>query len=534
MVIKKPYAFLIKHFRLIHGLLFAMLLYLLTRNIDIYSFFNSYAVSHAYINIANLADSYVNALMYIITILVIFVTFVIFFILSMKDKGNRLYLAGILYYIVLLIFYIYIKTVFVGLQNNQVLDIETIRALRDVSLIVLLPQIPFIFIIFGRTLGFNLKQFEFKKDLEELEIDTSDNEEVELTLGNDTYKIARFFRKFLRLSKYFVLENRLFVIASTSLVILVISVVIYSKVNVYQQSYSENEQIQAHSLFFSVNESYKTTSDLNNIVIRKGKHYVLVNTNITNKYASSYNVNRDTFKLQTGEELLLPIFSLSDKFYDIGEVFSPFEIKAGESKDCIVVFEVDDQYDAKDYLFKIKNFTFNENVPTNTYKDIIVKPIDLNVAIDKGTFKMPNTINLSDSLLKNSSILIESIDIADKFKEKFKYTINNQEKEAIYSIIPSETNKGSMIIVRIKSKVTLDESAYVSKLIKSPVDLYNMYGIIRYRYQGEYYTAKLSKLKVDFESETYSYLEIPKEIENANRIDFILLIRGTKYTINLK
>ena len=50
------------------------------------------------------------------------------------------------------------------------------------------------FIHLGRACGFNLKQFDFKKDLEELQIDTSDYEEVELTLGKNNYIIARFFR----------------------------------------------------------------------------------------------------------------------------------------------------------------------------------------------------------------------------------------------------------------------------------------------------------------------------------------------------
>ena len=228
MVIKKPYAFLIKHFRLIHGLLFGLLLYLMTKSISIYGFFNDYAINHTYINQLNLASNYVSLMMYITAILVILILLVIYFILSMKEKSNRIYLAGILYYIVLIVFYIYIYSVLSGIEET-ILDIETVRLYRDISLIVLLPQIVFVFIMFGRTLGFNLKQFEFKKDLEEMEIDVSDNEEVELTLGNDTYKIARFFRKLLRLTKYILIENKLFVIALSSILIFGISLLFILK-----------------------------------------------------------------------------------------------------------------------------------------------------------------------------------------------------------------------------------------------------------------------------------------------------------------
>ena len=79
--------------------------------------------------------------------------------------------------------------------NYNSFDVKTVRAIRDIMFMVLIPQIIFLFIIFSRALGFNIKSFDFKKDLEEMQIDKSDYEEVEVTLGNNNYKFARFFRK---------------------------------------------------------------------------------------------------------------------------------------------------------------------------------------------------------------------------------------------------------------------------------------------------------------------------------------------------
>ena len=205
MVIRKPYAFLIKHFRLVHGLLFALLIYLAINTFDIYSFFNQYAVSHTYLNKADLALSYVPFSLYVCAVLAALILGIIYFLLSMKHKSNKIYLFGVFYYVVLLVFYIFIYGVFKKLELSS-LNLETIRVYRDISLIAVLPQLVFVVLTLGRTLGFNLKQFNFKKDLEELEIDVSDNEEVELTFGNDTYKIARGFRRILRLTKYFFIE----------------------------------------------------------------------------------------------------------------------------------------------------------------------------------------------------------------------------------------------------------------------------------------------------------------------------------------
>ena len=92
MIIKKPYAFLIKHFRLIHAILFGLLVFILAETFNIYSFFSSYAQTHLYVNTNNLADSYVSSLLIIATVLAIIVSFVIYYILSMKQKSNKVYL----------------------------------------------------------------------------------------------------------------------------------------------------------------------------------------------------------------------------------------------------------------------------------------------------------------------------------------------------------------------------------------------------------------------------------------------------------
>ena len=44
----------------------------------------------------------------------------------------------------------------------------------------------------------------------------------------------------------------------------------------------------------------------------------------------------------------------------------------------------------------------------------------------------------------------------------------------------------------------------------------------------------MTKINVGFETDNYSYMEVPKEIKEATKIDLIILIRGIKYTINLK
>ncbi len=531
MVIKKPYAFLIKHFRLIHAFLLGLLIYVLADSFSIYSFFSNYAKTGLYFNTSNLASTYVPALLFIVTVIAILVTFVIYYILSIKEKSNKTYLFIFMYYLILIFFFIYIRTVFSNLEEASI-SVESIRAMRDISIIIILPQFVLMFIVLGRTLGFNLKQFDFKKDLEELEIDTSDNEEVEVTLGTDTYKIARFFRKLLRLSKYFVLENKIFVIGTASILVFGISFYLFNKLNVYKESYAENQIVTASSIQFKVNTSYITQADKNNIIISDGKYYILVDVFMSNITPESKILNRDTFRLKVGEELLLPSFNYSNKFTDIGDIFAPFELKAGEDAEKTVVFEIKSQDLEKQYLFKINNLINTSNA--TQYKDVLIIPNSLNNNLDEGNYTIPNEVVLKESILKETTVHISSFEFGDSFKEEYTYELNGKKRKAIYSIIPEGTNKGEIVILKIKANIKVDDSIYMKNIIKYPADLFEQYGIIRYRYQGNYKTVKLEKINVNYNKDDYSYMELTREVLKANKIELILLVRGVKYTFNLK
>ena len=85
-----------------------------------------------------------------------------------------------------------------------------------------------------------------------------------------------------------------------------------------------------------------------------------------------------------------------------------------------------------------------------------------------------------------------------------------------------------------KTLVDVYQLTAKSKYINKPSDFFDYYGLLEYRYMGEYKKSKMTKINVNYETENYSYLEVPGELMYANKIDMIILIRGVKYTINLK
>lgn len=536
MVIKKPYAFLIKNFRLIHAVLFVLVGYLGLKSFALYEFFQDYAVNHYFVNSVDLAAQYINFAMFGVIILIMLVSALIFFILSLKNKDRKFYVFIVLYYIFLFMFLLYDFSVLQGLQTS-VLTVESVRAIRDVNLIALLPQIVFITMCLGRAIGFNIKQFDFKKDLEELEIDTKDYEEVELTFGKSNYKIARSFRKTLRLAKYFILENKFLVTVVASVIVLVTTLTIFMSMRVYSVKYNENQEILASTMWYTAQKSYITDVDINGNVINSGKYYVLVRTKISNKSTEDYILTRETFRLKVRDEFVIPVFTLSDKFIDIGEAFTPGEVKSGEEKEYVVIFEINKNDVFSDYIFQIKNFEGNAlaNI-SQDYKEINVKPYDLNSKNDTGTYNLPITIDFNKTVLYDSKVTVNSYDIAPTFKEKYEKCseILGSCYDSVYIVTPNKTGKGNVSVLKLVSSLTLDETLYLNKYINYPADLYSYYGRLKYKSYGVTKTIELKPLKSDFNKSKYSYFEVPKEVEDATEIKLILTIRGIKYTINLK
>lgn len=535
MIIKKPYAFLIKKFRWIHGILFAMLVFLAVKSINIYTFFSDYATNHYYVMSSMLASEYIDLTLFVVTILAILVSALIYFILSLKNKDRKTYVFLCLYYIILFVYFIYMLSIFQNLQSKS-LGIETVRAIRDISVIVSLPQIVFLFIIFGRTLGFNLKQFDFKKDLEEMQIDTKDYEEVEVEFGKNNYKTARFLRKTLRLTKYFILENKFIVTILASIIVLATSLAIFVNIKVYNVSYNENVEILANNVYYTVMSSYVTDKDINDNVITKDKKYILIKIKANNKTTTNYNLYRETFRLELNNTMLIPTFGLDNKFIDVGKTYSPFEIKSGETKEFIIVFELDNSVNQSEFILKIKNYDYgNFTTLESEYKDINIVPKYIDHDEDYGKLYLPIRLNLEETMLNNTNIVLNSYEIATTFKEKYEYCIEeNNCMTNTYIVKPISTGKGNLSVLKLRGTLELDDDLYMNKYITNLGDLLSYFGKISYRYRGKYKTAAITKIPTKLKTNEYSYVEVPSELAEANKIEIILTIRGIKYTLVLK
>ena len=511
-----------------------MLTYILIKTFNLYNFLDQIAQRSYYINTLSSVSNYINFYLFGAIVLLLLLTLLIYYILSLKNKERKLYLIVCIYYVLMFVYFIYMLGIIQKLQVT-VLDIETARALRDICLIVLLPQVVLAFIILGRTLGFNIKQFDFKKDLEEMKIDVSDYEEVEVTFGKDNYKITRFLRKVLRFTKYLILEHKFVVTILSSIIVLISSLIIFISMRVYNINYKENQEILANTLWYTAEQSYITNSDMNNNIIAEGKYYLLVRVNINNKSTREYILSRDAFKLEYKKDYLAPMFTMQEYFLDIGQTYAPMEIEPGENKELIVVFELEEDNIAKEYLFKIKNFDSSSfGTIEAEYKDIILSPYNLISDNDRGESELPTEIDFNNTVLGNTKLSIKSYDIASSFKEKYEICSSTNCYEGTYIVKPQLVGKGSMNVLKIESSVVVDDSLYLKKFMKTSGDLFGYYAKLRYRAYGKTKTISIDVIDAKYSVEKYAYLEVPAELQYANKIELILNVRGIKNTIILK
>ena len=186
MVLKKPYAFIIKHFRAIHLLLLIPIFYLIIKTRAIVYFFNSYVTYGYNLNfsevLTNISSHYINILMYISVIIILLVFVSMSIILQQKEKPTKLYNICIIYYIMIFLLITVCFSLFNAVEADTLDDILS-RFVRDIGFIVYISEYAFAALTFIRGIGFNIKKFNFKSDLEDLEISNEDSEEFEFLVG---------------------------------------------------------------------------------------------------------------------------------------------------------------------------------------------------------------------------------------------------------------------------------------------------------------------------------------------------------------
>ena len=99
MIIRKPYAFLIRNFKLIHFIMLLISGYILYRTKIAYNFFNDYAKTRQFIDSETLISDTLPLFITILAFILIGAAVMIIVLLRKKDKPTLFYISSIIYYI---------------------------------------------------------------------------------------------------------------------------------------------------------------------------------------------------------------------------------------------------------------------------------------------------------------------------------------------------------------------------------------------------------------------------------------------------
>lgn len=534
MIIKKPYAFLIKHFRIIHLILTVLVIFLLTKTHSIYKFFSEYAKNGYYAYSENISSKYINFYMFIAIIGVIVITSFIYLLMKWKKKSRVFYITLCLFYFALFIGLLVYFNLFSGILNTT-LDIRAIRAYRDIIFILYVPQYFFLIYSIVRASGFDIKKFDFKKDLEELDIAEEDQEEIEVVFGQNAYKYKRKARRAFRMLKYYALENKFFFGVICGTLCLVIGFLIYINMGVYSKKYKESEFFTVNGVVFRVLDSYVSNVDLKGDIINPNMKYVVIRTSMENTNAGRVNLSTESLRLMLDEEAYYPIYSKSDYFRDFGEgYYKNNTLYAGEKYEYLIIFEVplDREFDRATFRM-IDDVDVLRGEIAPRYKDVRLSLKDYIEIKDTLEYKVGDAISLEDTTLNKSELMVNTYQLGESFIEMYKYCVGESCFDGKKIITADTLGKNNRTILKIELDPVLDSELYINKYIKNSTDFMKAFGSISYVINGQEKAAPIAVKGMDNIETKNVYIEVPDEIKNASLIKLNVNIRNRKFIINL-
>ena len=529
MILRKPYAILIKNFRLIHIVMSFMIGYLAYRTNLIISFINDYMSSSTIKISTDVVNNLYGEILFILITLVIIFTIIIMAVLNFKKKPIKFYIYNIITHIYALVIYI-ISAAFVNELTHSLVEIRTLKLVSDFATAAFLFQVAALVYVVIRAVGFDIKSFNFKEDLAELEIEEKDNEEFEVNLEVDTDKLKRGARKKLRYAKYIYVENKFFI--NILIVVFIMVSLIFSLLNVslYNRTYKDSQTFKTNQFMIQIRDSYITNSDYKGKKLEDGYNLVVVRFSIKRLYAKSISLSTARFNLLSKNNLFRHVTIYNDELKDFGNTYIKGKIPFDNYANYILVFKVPVNF-TQDKMTLIYNDTSNDDIK------IEVKPTNLNSKSNVDSKKLTEELKFNGSILENTILKINSYELNNTFKLDYKYcTSKNVCYDSVEYLNVSASDNYSKTLLKLEGSLTFDEILPINKY-KSIYKFINEFGSIKYVVDGttKVISSKIKEVKPKKTTvgDTY-FLEVPNTLFNAEKIYLEFNVRNKVYTYALK
>lgn len=518
---------MIKNFRLIHLILTGLIGYLLFRTFNLYSFFSRY-VENVYATLGDaMPSNYITVFMFLVSIVVVVFSLAMFLLMKKKDKPKNLYIGLSTYYILYFIGLILYFILFKSMETAQ-LTIRNAMIVRDITFIIIFPQAFLLILSLIRAVGFDIKRFNFSKDLKELDINEEDNEEFEFIFGVDSYKYFRYLRRRVREFKYYILENKFMFTILMGLTASILFILTVLNFTVYNKTYNKNQKIHANNLTLEVMDSYLTDVDYKGDIIMEGKYFLVVNINFKNESGLSTVLNLPSYVLETKTGSVYPTLSRSSHFVDFGPAYSKEKIENGKNANYILVYEIEKKDIAKKYTMKIiDEVEYKAGTMNSKEKKISLKPLTYLEQEEVGRYGTEELITMYDSILGNTSFLANSYEFSNKVTYKYEACIRTN-CQNVTDVVTADVAKAKKLLV-IKGRLNLDNNSAFARNSKTSMSFFEAFAEIRY-------DDKIAPvIDATPRSITEQYiLQVDEKAATAKNVELIITVRNKKYILKLK
>lgn len=509
MIIRKPYAFLIKNFRKIHIFLLILGFYVAYRLFDVSRFVSDFTKLGIYDLFSDPITKHITWFLTLSLLLLVVGSLALLFLLRHKGKPWKIYLVPTITYVALLFVLNMIKSFFKN-YTGSVAATDLVMS-KDLLFVFSLVQIPSMGILIMRVLGLDIKKFNFNIDKEFLELSEEDREEIEIGLDIDKNTFIRAYKRLIRNIKYVYLEHKL--ICNTILGILLVFLLFgtYKSFFITHKSYRQGDNYSVNGYTFKINKVYFTDKDFNGKKIERGSNFVIVDLTIVN-HAEPRKVYLENFHIKNGiDDYITTNKTFSTEFKDLGNTYeSTRSLKRDESLDCIIVYKVDKKLDKNRFVLYYQEGGY--------LRKIKLKVQDVSKIEEIVEFKIGDELEVN---FRNNpdNIIIENVD----FVTDGEYT--TRKKTSTGSTM--ENNKIHIDGDNRLLQIDFSSDAWEAK---NMIDFLYNYGKLIYKdSEGEEDTVDV----VNPISKTYYgksiFLQVPVELESAKELSFEFIIRNKHY-----
>ena len=538
MIIRNPYGFIAKHYKIINLLLLVPLLYIAFKFGDIGGFFRDFVKANYTTPETDYAVKYVTTLTFLVLFLMIIINGALYFICLSKKKRVLYFLTAMGYYIILLFFALFFRVTMENMQL-QALDQTFANFVRDCANLCPLPSYFFFVVGLAKGAGFNVRTLRFDNNAE-LIINEKDDENIELRIGSEDNSLKKNVVHLFRELKYYVLENKfVFTCFAVVATIAIITSLVWN-FQVYNKTYSINQELSMENFTISLKDSYLTDTDYSGRVIAEGKYFLAIKLGIINNGRAA-SINSSNFRIFLDNESLYPSYDRASRFIDVGKIYQGEiipNVKDYPGGEYVLVYELTKDQIKNSYQMRILNgLSAKGNKLIKRYKKINIKPTKLlKTETNKGTIKLGSEVSFKTSMIGDTIYKLNSLKVVNY------YTYNSQNCEgkkctnATGTIVPTAGNA----LLIIEDEIKWDESSDYYK--NGTKDFYKDFATLSYKYQptsgvelgSDKYNVTVMKNVTPSALKDVKVYEVSGTITKSVEIDMIVKIRNKIYTIEVK